>query len=96
MYEKLSENATSVISFFFGARALGAPRGALAPRLTLLFYVLFRRRRDDMGWELRLFYHGDLRDAFEAHAAQALARRGAGFRRKGGGEDELRTDVYVR
>ena len=45
---------------------------------------------------MRLFYHGDLRDAFEAHAAQALARRGAGFRRKGGGEDELRTDVYMR
>ena len=43
-----------------------------------------------MGWEWRLFYQGDLRSAFCDHAATRLPT----MRRKG--EDELRTDVYVR
>jgi len=43
-----------------------------------------------MGWEWRLFYQGDLRAAFCDHVATRLPT----MRRKG--EDELRTDVYVR
>jgi len=43
-----------------------------------------------MGWEWRLFYHGDLRAAFRDHVAARLPT----LRRKG--DDELRTDVYVR
>ncbi len=43
-----------------------------------------------MGWEWRLFYQGDLRAAFCDHVATRLPA----MRRKG--EDELRTDVYVR
>eukprot|EP00802_Teleaulax_amphioxeia_P029454 Tamp_31553.p1 GENE.Tamp_31553~~Tamp_31553.p1 ORF type:complete len:164 (+),score=22.73 Tamp_31553:44-535(+) len=42
-----------------------------------------------MGWEWRLFYHGDLRAAFRDHVAARLPT----LRRKG--DDELRTDVYV-
>ena len=43
-----------------------------------------------MGWEWRIFYEGDHRAAFEAHAVQQFPT----FHQKGM-EDEVRTDVYV-